>query len=76
MIESNVQKMCHGVQAQGGGMPFAQPMGFGQGGFFGQGMFPGPGRQGPVGQPAAERPKEVIIPLYCYLACKAWRLQC
>lgn len=55
-------EMCHAVQAQGGGMPFAQPMGFGQGGFSGQGMFPGLGRQGPLGQPAAaERPKEVII---------------
>ncbi len=44
-------------------MPFAQPMGFGQGGFFGQGMFPGPGRQGSLGQSAAaERPKEVPIP--------------
>ncbi|CAL8462680.1 g2213 [Coccomyxa elongata] len=48
--------------AQGGGMPFAQPMGFGQGGFFGQGMFPGPGRQGSLGQSAAaERPKETCF---------------
>ncbi|KAK9906370.1 hypothetical protein WJX75_000703 [Coccomyxa subellipsoidea] len=47
--------------AQGGGAAFGQQMGFGQGAPYGQGMFPGPGRRGPVGQPAAERPKETCF---------------